>query len=239
VGKTLLRSEAHRLVLTGVAGLALVLASQALMHAFEEMKSARQAAMTSEALSIPLIVSFLLIIGLRIVFELPADLRANWIFQLMLDPDRQECEPLARRVILVAILPWILVITFATYFSLEGGVIALLHTAVVATWACLLTNLVLVRFRKLPFTCSLPVFKQHSIVILIALGFGFLIYAGSTAEFESSALLQPIRMLSLLPVAAVAWYIPRYLGKTTIDLERKLIFEEASTRTVELLRLSE
>jgi hypothetical protein len=239
VGKTLMRSEAHRLVLTGFGGLALVLASQALMHAFEGMKLARQAAMTAEALSIPFVVSFLLIIGLRIVFEIPADLRANWIFQLMLDPDHQECEPLARRLILVSILPWILVITFAAYLYLEGLRVAVLHTTVVMTWSCLLTNIVLIRFRKLPFTCSLPVFKQHSIVILISLCFGFLIYAGSTADFESSALSEPMRMLSLLPVAGVAWYIPRYLGKNTIDLERKLIFEEASTRSVELLRLSE
>jgi hypothetical protein len=234
----LLRSEAHRLVLTGVAGLALVLASQALMRAFEGMKSAPQAAMTSEALSIPFVVSFLLIMGLRIVFEIPSDLRANWIFQLMLDPD-QECEPLARRVIFVSILPWLLVITFAAYLYLKGPVVAVLHTLVVATWSCLLTNVVLIRFRKLPFTCSLPVFKQHSIVILISLCFGFLIYAGSTAEFESSALSQPIRMLFLLPVAGVTWYIPHYLGKNAIDLERKLIFEETATRTVELLRLSE
>ena len=239
VGRTLLRSEPHRLVLTGVGGLALVLASQALMHAFEGMKSARQAAMTAEALSIPFVVSFLLIMGLRIVFEIPADLRANWTFQLMLDPDHQECEPLARRVILVSILPWISVITFTAYLYLLGPLVAVLHTAVVVTWSCLLTNVVLVRFRKLPFTCSLPVFKQHSIVILISLCFGFLVYAGSTAEFESSALSEPIRMLILLPVAGVAWYIPRYLGKNTIDLERKLIFEEASTRSVELLRLSE
>jgi hypothetical protein len=177
--------------------------------------------------------------GLRAVFEIPADLRANWIFQLMLDPDHQECEPLARRVILLSILPWILILTFAAYIYLLGPVVAVLHTAVVATWCCLLTNVVLVRFRKLPFTCSLPVFKQHSIVILISLCFGFLIYVGSTAEFESSALSAPIRMLGLLPVAGVAWYIPRYLSRNTIDLERKLIFEEAATRSVELLRLSE
>ena len=239
VGKTMLRSEAHRLVLTGVAGLALVLASQALMHAYEGAKSAAQASMTSEALSIPYIVTFLLIIGLRSVFEIPAEMPANWIFRVMLDPNHQECEPLARKVILCCILPWISVITFAVYFYFEGLAVAVLHTTVVVSWACLLTNLVLVRFRKVPFTCSLPVFQQHSIVVLIAAGFGFLVYAGSTAEFESSALTDPVRMLSLMPVAAVAWYIPRYLGKNTLDLDKKLIFEEATTRSVELLRLSE
>jgi hypothetical protein len=239
VAKTLLRSEAHRLVLTGVAGLALVLSSQALMHAFEGVKSAREAALTAEALSIPLIVSFLLIMGLRIVFEIPADLRANWIFQLTLDPDQQECAPLAKRVILVSILPWMVVLTFGIYLYLEGLSVAVLHTAVITSWSFLLASAVLVRFRKLPFTCSLPVFKQHSIVILIGLCFGFLIYVGSTAEFESSALTSPVRMIWLLPVAGIAWYIPRYLEKNTIDLERKMIFEETSTRSLELLRLSE
>jgi len=239
VAKTLLRSEAHRLVLTGVAGLALVLSSQALMHAFEGVKSAREAALTPDALSIPLVVSFLLIMGLRIVFEIPADLRANWIFQLTLDPDQQECAPLAKRVILISILPWMVVATFLIYLYLEGLSVAVLHTSIVAGWSFLLSSAVLVRFRKLPFTCSLPVFKQHSIVILIGLCFGFLIYVGSTAEFESSALTSPIRMIWLLPVAGIAWYIPRYLEKNTIDLERKLIFEETSTRSLELLGLSE
>ncbi len=65
VGKTLIRSEAHRLVLTAVGGLALVLASQALMDAFDGGKSLRQAALTPDALSIPFILSFLIIVGLR------------------------------------------------------------------------------------------------------------------------------------------------------------------------------
>ncbi len=239
VEKTLVRSEAHRLVLTGIGGLALVLASQAMMNAFQGAASMRQAALAPDALSIPFILTFLLIVGLRIVFEIPVEIRANWIFQLMLDADGTECEPLARRVILTAVLPWILPLTFVAYVYLEGVMVASLHTFLVLSWAVLLTNILLVRFRKVPFTCSLPVFKQHSIVILISFGFGFLIYAVSTPEFESSALLEPVRLLTLVPVAAVAWYVPRYLGKNTIDLERKLIFEESAVRTVEGLRLSD
>ena len=238
VGKTVLRSEAHRLVLSGVAGLAIVLASQALMHAFEGARSPQQAAMTSDALSIPFIVSFLLIIGLRTVFEIPADLRANWTFQLLLD-QQQDSAALARRLILSSVLPWILTITFVIYLYLEGIVVGLLHTAVLMTWCWLLTKVVLIRFRKLPFTCSFPLFKQHSIVILIGLCFGFLVYAGSTAEFESTALAHPVEMLWLLPIVGIAWYIPRHLENTTLDLERKLVFEETPTRSVQLLELSE
>jgi len=176
---------------------------------------------------------------LRIVFEIPVEIRANWVFQLMLDPDGQQSEGLARRVILTAVLPWILAVTFISYLLVEGTLIALLHTTVVLTWTVLLANVLLTRFHKLPFTCTLPVFKQHSIVIVISFCFGYLLYAVSTPEFESSALLQPVRLLSLVPIALVAWYIPRYLEKNTIEIERKLIFEESAVRTVEALRLSE
>ncbi|HEY6338101.1 MAG TPA: hypothetical protein VIW68_06375 [Candidatus Sulfotelmatobacter sp.] len=239
VWKTLLRSEPHRLMLTGVGGLGLVLASQALMTAFEGANSWRAAALSSEALSIPFILTFLIIVGLRIVFEIPAELRSNWIFQLMLDADRQECEPLARKAMLTLALPVVLIVSFPVYLYLEGLRIAALHTLLVATWSVLLTNLVLIRFRKLPFACTLPLFKQHSIVTLLAVCFGYLIYAISIPEFESAALLQPSRMLSVVPVALLAWYIPRHLAKNSIDIERQLIFEESATRTFEVLRLSD
>lgn len=239
VRNTLFRSETHRLVLTGVAGLALVLASQALMNASEQAKSMRQAALSPDALSIPFIVSFLIIVALRMVFEVPVELRANWVFQLLLDPNGGECEPLARRVILIALLPAVVALTFPAYLYLEGITIAALHTMLVLIWATLLTNILLIRFRKLPFTCTLPLFKQHSIVILIAFCFGYMLYALSTPEFESSALRSPLQMLWFLPPAVIAWYIPHHLSSTTIDVEKKLIFEESATRTIEALRLSE
>jgi hypothetical protein len=239
VCRSLLRSEAHRLVVTAVGGLALVLASQALLDAFENAKSVRQAALSPDALSIPFILTFLVIVGLRMVFEVPVELRSNWIFQLMVDPDRQECEALARKVILIVVLPWLLFIAFPIYFYLEGWVVATLHTLLAVMWAVLLTNIVLIRFRKLPFTCTLPLFKQHSIVTLLACCFGFLIYAVSTPEFESSALAQPLRMLQLVPVAAVAWYIPHHLAKTANEIETRVIFEESPTQTIQALRLGD
>jgi len=239
VGKTLLRSEPHRLVMTAIAGLGLVLASQALMGAFVGARSAREAALTPEALSIPFILTFLVICGLRVVFELPVELRANWVFQLTLDQDRQESQALARRVILISVLPWLVGMTLPVYWYLWGLGIAFLHTLFVAIWTVLLTNLLLVRFRKLPFACTLPVFKQHSIVILLGFGFGYLMYAMSLPEFESSALRDPMRLLSMLPWVGLAWVIPRWFARNAMELDRKLMFEESAARTVELLRLSE
>jgi hypothetical protein len=135
------------------------------------------------------------------VFEIPTELPSNWIFQLMLDPDNQNCESLARKVILVAIVPWVLAGVFPVYVYVAGWWIASMHTLLVLLGSSLLTNAVLIRFRKLPFTCTRRIFKQHSIVILLSGGFGFLLYAASLPEFESWALMRPSRFAGLLPAA--------------------------------------
>jgi hypothetical protein len=239
VWKTLLRSETHRLILTAVAGLAVVLSSQAVMNAAELTRSSRAASLTGEALSIPFILSFLIVLGLRTIFEIPAELPSNWIFRLMLDAQHQQCESLARNIILLAVVPWVLLLVFPLYVCLAGLRIAIVHTLLILASSLLLTNAVLIRFRKLPFTCTRPIFKQHSIVILLSVGFGFLLYAASLPEFEAWAFLQPTRFFSLLPTALILWYVPHYLGKSAIAEEKQLIFDDVSSNTFELIQLGE
>ena len=239
VWKTLFRSEAHRLLLTGVGGLGIVLASQELMNAVQVTASAHQAALSSQALSVPFILSFLIIIGLRAVFEIPTELPCNWIFRLMLDPEHQQCERLARTVMLVAVFPWVVLGIFPAYLYLAGVEIALLHTILILGWSLLLTNAVLIRFRKIPFTCTRPIFKQHSIVILLSVGFAFLLYAASLPEFEAWALARPTRFLGLLPSILITWYVPHHFRKYAIAEEKTLIFEDVSSSQFELIQLGE
>jgi hypothetical protein len=239
VWKTVLRSEAHRLVLAGIGGLGLVLASQALLTAFQGVGTWSNALVSGDGLSIPLVLAFFVIVGLRLVFEIPVELRSNWIFRLMLDAEKHECEPLARKVMLAAVQPWVVLISFPVYVWAGGWEIGVLHTAVVVIWSVLLTDAVLIRFRKLPFTCSFPLFQQHSIVTLLGCVFGFFMFAVITPQFESWALAEPVRMIALVPCAAAAWYGPRYIRRTDLDIEKRMIFEEVPTRAVELLQLGE
>jgi hypothetical protein len=160
---------------------------------------------SADGLSIPLVLAFIIIIGLRIVFEIPVELRSNWIFRLMLDAEKHECEPLARKVMLVSVLPWVFLISFPIYAYFGGWVVGCLHTLVVVTWSLVLTNAVLICFRKLPFTCSFPLFQQYSIVTLLGCVFGFFLFAMVTPQVEAWAFMEPVRMIVFLPLAAVAW----------------------------------
>ena len=238
VWKTLLRSEPHRLVLAGIGGLGMVLAAQALQRAFESQSDVNRA-LSADALSVPLILIFCIVTGLRVAFEIPVELRSNWIFRVMLDAGKHECEPTARKVILIFALPWVVLIAFPLYAYFAGWIVGLLHTALIVTWCILLTNAVLVRFRKLPFTCAFPLFEQHSIVTLLGWAMAFLAFAIVTPEFESWALLEPIRMIGFIPLASVAWYVPRRIRQNTMEIERQLIFEEVPTRAVEVLHIGD
>jgi hypothetical protein len=235
--RTLFRSEPHRLVLAGVAGLGLVLASQALSSAVETGAVSRT--LSADALSVPLILAFCVIVGLRVVFEIPAEMRPNWVFRFLLDADRQECEPMARKIILTCVLPWALLIVTPAYVYFGGWTVGLLHGLLVTTWSLLLTNSVLLRLRKLPFTCSLPLFRQHSIVTALACVMGFFGFAVATPRLESWALSDPILMTGAIPVVASVWYILNRVGGNTMPIERTLIFEEAPTRAVEVLHLGD
>ncbi|MGA9978069.1 MAG: hypothetical protein WBQ08_05500 [Candidatus Sulfotelmatobacter sp.] len=239
VSKTLLRSESHRLVLSAVAGLGLVLASQALMSAFAGHGTAVKVALSADALAVPFILAFCIIVGLRLVFEMPVELRSNWIFRLLLDEEDHECEPMPRKVMLVSTLPWVFLVVLPFYAYAGGWLRALLHTALVVAWSALLANAILVRFRKLPFTCSFPLFRQHSIVTLLAGAMAFFLFAVVTPQLEAWALADPVWMAIFIPIAAAVWYIPHRIRSETMDHERTLIFEEVPTRAVEVLQLGD
>ena len=70
-------------------------------------------------LAIPLILSFFLLSGMRIVFTIPAELRANWVFQIAEDEKRLDCWEGVRKVMIVRAM-LLLVVLFPIYAVLWG-----------------------------------------------------------------------------------------------------------------------
>ena len=101
-------------------------------------------------------------IGIRFAFEMPVDLRANWIFRISLEHRWTEARRVSRRVLLVFSLSWLAPACFLLTLLFWGWVAALLHTAVFILCTIALVELSLFKFRKIPFTCAYPPFKSHS-----------------------------------------------------------------------------
>jgi hypothetical protein len=240
VWKTLFRSERHGLIMAGFGGWGVVLASQALLRAREAQPIPNDAVFSADALSIPLILAFCVTVGMRLAFEIPVELRANWTFRFLLDSDRHESKTSARQIILLAIVPPVILVALPLYIYLGGWETGLLHILLVLTWSAVLTEALLFRFRKVPFTCALPVFRQHAPVGVILAVLAFVFFAFVTADFEHWALAEPIRMLWFAPWPVGILLALRHFQSDTTEFDRRLVFEEAPQSVFDgLLRLGE
>jgi hypothetical protein len=226
VAKTLLRSEEHLQVLMGFMAVGLVAAANVLAspHGFTSMFSGNTPSL--EFLSIPLILSYCLVIGIRFAFEMPVDLRANWIFRISLEHRRTEAIKVSRRVLLVFSLSWLAPACFLLTLLFWGWVAALLHTAVFILCTIALVELSLFKFRKIPFTCVYPPFKSHSGVIALAYLFGFFVFTTYIAQMEYWSLLSPWRAIWFIPLFLAVILGLRAHRKQMLEMDKELVFED-------------
>jgi hypothetical protein len=238
--RTILRSEEQAFALGGFVSLGIVIASQTLLPIVNKKGSisTNSAVPSAEVLSIPLIVGFFLILGLWSVCAIPAPLRANWVFRFHVNSRSKECVPLARKIVLTFVAPALVAVCLPVYSHFWGWRVGAVHTVLVAVWCVLLMEGLLVRFRKIPFTCSLPKFKSHAIVSGLLLALGYFAFTSLTATVESWALVDPLWFVLFVPIVigvSVALYRRR---RGIIESDRRILFEEQSVRVVEVLNLN-
>lgn len=231
VARTLLRSDGHLQILLGFAALGLVLSAETLSSMQNLPSLANATAPSAEFLSIPFTLVFCVVVGIRFACEIPADLRGNWIFRYWLDPNRLDARAIARCILLSFSLSWLAPVAFFSVLFFWGGTVALLHTAVLIACAILLVEAVLLRFRKIPFTCSYPPFQSHSALIFVAYLFGFLAFTDYLPQMERWSLLNPWQTLWFAPLLGTALLAFRQYRKQMLDMDKHLIFEEPSAST--------
>jgi len=237
--RTIFRSEEQAFALGGFLSLGIVIAAQTLLPAVNTKRSISMTSAVPSAavLSVPLIVGFFLILGLWSVCAIPAPLRANWVFRFHVNSRSRECVPLARKVILTFIVPALAAVCLPVYSHFWGWRVGVIHTTIVAIWSVLLMEGLLVRFRKIPFTCSLPKFKSDAIVTGLLVALGYFAFTSVTATVERWALVEPLWFVLFTPLVlgvSVALY---HCRKTMIESDRWILFEERPLTVVEVLNL--
>jgi hypothetical protein len=224
--RTLLRSDAHLQIVMAFAGLGLVAAAASLSSLKSPHFILAGPAPSVEFLSVPFILSYCIIAGVRLAFEIPTDLRANWIFRLSLSPDNHQARPIARRVLHAATLPWLIPFVFAVTLIFFGWIVALLHAAFLTLANVAVIEILLVKYRKIPFTCSYPRFESHSGVILVAYLLGFFLIANYIPALEHWSLVNPVRALCFIPLFTAVLAAVYFYRKQMLEMDKRLIFEE-------------
>jgi hypothetical protein len=228
VSRTLLRSDAHLQIVLAFAALGLVVAAQNVNAAFHPGISFAAQPPTVELLSIPFILSYCLLVGIRLAFEVPSDLSANWIFKLWIEPGGEQPRPVARKVLLTFSLGWIAPLCFFYSTLLWGWLTALLQTTILIGCSAVFVEVLLVRFRKIPFTCSYPAFQSHSTLVLVAYLMGFVAFAIYIPQVVQWSLVTRWGAAGFIPVVLLSLGGLRKFRKQMLDMDKQLVFEEDS-----------
>lgn len=229
--RALLRNEAHRLCISVALGLGWLMAAQQAMSSRAETR-----------LEAPLTAAYLLILGLRIAFEMPAGVASNWAFRAALDPRANTILGAPRRVVLSFLVPFVLAPAFALAWRDMGFFTATLHTVVVTALSLSLSEIMLIGYRKIPLTCPLPPFGDDFLVrvVIQIVAFGMFMQLG--AHLDAWILRHPLG-LPLLPAAMAAawWWNKNRIAQAREDgeLEETVLFENAAPVAVTRLDLFE
>ena len=229
MARTLVRSRRHRLVLATYTGLGVALALDSLSLMILRLSHPSAARPSATLLSIQLVLSFFVLCGLRYSFTIPAELRANWVFQITEGDEGRRHIQAAKKVLAVfGGLPPIAVL-FPLHLVLWGWRTALLHAAYSLALALLLAELLLLNFSKIPFTCSYLPGKAN--VRLLASGYflAFFTYAYYMASLEARLLGDPVMLLyfcGALLIGLAAWNLGTAFRRRATRQSFALMFED-------------
>jgi hypothetical protein len=205
--KTLGRSRQHRLILTGFAGAALALILEGFVsQILHGGISTRSLQFREAVIGAPLALSLCALVGLRYLFRLPVELRANWIFRIHAPGHAAQMLAGAERFLLCfGALP----VAAAT---LPAELRALGPAAgAAASLLCFLVSLVLMQvllfsFEKLPFTSSYIPGRQMLILPVLRYTAIASLYIGVTGSIVNWAIQSRWTAIGLaLGLSAALW----------------------------------
>jgi len=234
--RTILRSRQHRLLLAFYLGIAFACAI--FFKKADETGEGLAHTLGLGPLCSTIVIMILGVVGMRMVFSLPMDMRANWIFRVTPIPAGPGCMIARRRALYaLSVLP-VCLVSAALLFSIWPWQPAAKHLVALALLGAALAEFCLHGTQKLPFTCSyLPGKSTFNIAFLLCSMVIFQVMVkGAQLERDSfddaTGYAAVIGLLTTLAIAA-RWSATR-LAKSE---EGALQFEEAAEPAIFALDL--
>jgi len=212
VSATITRSMKHRLFLATYGGFGVAMA-------VIESGSGSHA-----SLALPLMLSFILVSGLRAAFNFPSELRANWSFRMTETAGPAPYLRAARKwIALCGLLPLfgVMLLLDLRWYTIPA---ALYHTAYGLTLSFLLIEILFFGFRKAPFTCAHFPGKVNLAGLSAVYIFGFTAYSNTMAALEIQLAHRPLAALAFFAIVlgAAGWIARldrRHAGNAVLDYE--------------------
>jgi hypothetical protein len=216
IGQTISRSMKHRLFLAVYAGFGAALVVFSIVfnpgQGLVVTGFGRELRLTgfvpdyATLLRVPLTLSFVLITGLRAAFSFPAELNANWGFQISGTNQAQECLNAVRKWIFTCgVIPLFLLLVPAELQFLPWPDV-LFQALYGMTLSLFLMEAMLFGFRKIPFTCGyFPGKNNLVLVVTLYVGSLALYSSGWMTDLESRLMKNPLRAAGFFCAALIMW----------------------------------
>ncbi len=229
IGKTMARSAKHRIFLAAYIGVGCALAVQGL--AVSKLRDAW--------LSIPLVMGFFVLSGIRFIFTIPFEIPSNWIFRVtQTDQQRQALNGTRTAMRWFGVAP--LFVAFAPFYFLRWTPgIALAHLCFSIVLSLLLIEVLTMEFRKVPFTCTYPSGRPNVMLLWIFYWVAFLLYGYWMATLESWMVKRPLRMVVFYAVVVLMFTGFEWWRRRMDAVGTLLIFDDALDPAVLTLGLGE
>lgn len=225
ISQTIGRSTRHRLFLATYGGFGAALAVLT-------YKGGGSGAL----LRMPLMLSFVLVSGLRAAFNFPAELRANWSFQVSENGQSGQCVAATRKWIAVcAVLPLFLALAPVEFRNFPW-LTAVFHLAYGMALSLVLVELLFFDFQKIPFTCSHYPGKVNMVFLGVIYIVGFTMYSGTMAGLEAWLSGSPLLALLFLVVTGLVCVAVNHLHREADP--GMLDFEDAVDPVVRTLQIT-
>jgi CubicO group peptidase (beta-lactamase class C family) len=166
--RTILRSRQHRLMLAFYLGVGFAIAI--FFRRMDEAEDALGSTVSAAVLMSTIVFMILCVLGIRVVFSLPLDLRANWIFRITPIPAGPGCMAARRRALYALSVVPVCLGAAALLFSVWPWQTAAKHLVVLVLLGTAIAELCLRGTQKLPFTCSyLPGKSNFNVTIVVSI----------------------------------------------------------------------
>jgi hypothetical protein len=234
--RAVLRSAPHRLAMATAAALAFAL-SFVMVRNVHFRGAVPLASVPLSVLALQTVVWMVLLAGFRNAVRVPAELKANWIFQIAGAGDERRYLAGVKRAAIVAIPGTVLLALWPVHAWLFGSRAALAHLGVGLLASIVFAEALFSGFRKIPFASTyLPGGNLKTLGPIMVLLFLFVVSA--FAWLERVALQTDRGTLMLLGCLAIA-----FAGCRVLDLWRRrgraaIEFDEAPEPATQWLGLS-
>ena len=223
-GKTLARSMFHKMriasyMATSVAIILIMLVASS--SNIQELSGVNK-----PLLSIPLVLSFFLLIGIRAIVNIPTANEANWVFKLTEGTDKKNYFSGLKKGILFFMLLPLFTILFLFYSFLWGWQLAFYHCLFGTIVSLLLMEILFINYRKIPFVCSYLPGKAKLHLSWIIYLISFLIYAFLISSIEYKILNSPLKLFIFYGVVFLIIVVLKVSQNYFIYKKLEIVYEE-------------